>query len=61
MVADDPFLPLQQSPVYAAAVDLCGARVREIDLGIGRARAVERGRLRLVSRGPVWEAGVTAD
>ncbi len=59
MSADDPFLPLQQSAVYAAAVSHCGARVREVDLGIGRALAVERGRLRLVSRGPVWEAGVS--
>lgn len=54
------FLPFPQSPVYAAAAEACGARVREIDLGIGRALAVERGRLRLISRGPLWEEGVSA-
>ncbi len=56
----ETFLPLQQSAVYAAAARTCGASLREIDLGCGRALAVERGRLRLVSRGPLWEAGAGA-
>jgi hypothetical protein len=41
------FLPLQQSAVYAAAVAGCGARVRWLEGGV---LAVERGRLRLISR-----------
>jgi hypothetical protein len=40
------FVPLQQSPAYAAAAAACGARVRWMD-GV---LAVERGRVRLVSR-----------
>lgn len=40
------FMPFQQSAVYAAAVAACGARVRWLD----GALAVERGRLRLISR-----------
>lgn len=40
------FVPLQQSPVYAVAVEACGARVRWLD-GV---LAVERGPLRLISR-----------
>ncbi|MGL4235215.1 GNAT family N-acetyltransferase, partial [Tabrizicola sp.] len=59
--AFETFLPLQQSEPYAAAVKACGARVAWHDLGCGQALAVERGRLRLVSRGPVWEAGVTEE
>lgn len=42
------FLPLQQSAAYAAAVAACGARVRWLEGGV---LALERGRLRLVSRG----------
>lgn len=41
------FLPLQQSAPYAAAVAGCGARVRWLE---GSILAVERGRLRLISR-----------
>lgn len=49
------FLPLQQSPLYAAAVEACGARVRWLD-GV---LAVERGPLRLISRvGGVDRAGL---
>ncbi len=62
MVEDDEadrFLPLQQSAVYAGAVQACGARVRWLTLECGRALAVERGGMRLVSRGPVWQAGAT--
>ncbi|MCX7289333.1 MAG: GNAT family N-acetyltransferase [Rhodobacterales bacterium] len=57
----DEFLPLQQSVVYADAVKACGAKVRWLTLCCGDALAVERGRMRLVSRGPVWDAGATAD
>jgi hypothetical protein len=53
----DTFLPLQQSAVYAAAVASLGARVRWLDLGCGQALAVERGRRRMVLRGPVWALG----
>jgi hypothetical protein len=53
------FLPFQQSAPYAAAVAACGARVAWHDLGCGRALAVERGRMRLISRGPVWGIEVT--
>lgn len=41
------FLPLQQSAPYAAAAAACGARVRWLEAGV---LAVERGRVRLVSR-----------
>jgi len=41
------FLPLQQSAPYAAAVAACGAGVRWLEGGV---LAVERGRLRLISR-----------
>lgn len=53
------FLPFQQSAPYAMAATASGATVRQFDLDGGRAMVVERGRLRLVSRGPVWEEGVT--
>lgn len=46
MPAMDAFMPLQQSPVYAAAASALGARVRMVD-GV---LAVERGGLRLISR-----------
>lgn len=36
------------------AAGACGARVSRIDLGAGVAQVVERGRMRLISRGPVW-------
>ena len=49
----ETFLPLQQSKAYATAVAGCGARVRELDIGLGKVLAVERGRVRLISRGPV--------
>ncbi len=55
--ANDAFLPLQQSAPYAAAARLSGARVIEVDLAMGRALVVQRGRVRLISRGPVWVAG----
>ena len=57
----DPFLPLQQSAVYAAAATRCGAKVHEVDLGPGRALAVERGPVRVVFRGPVWDPGTAPD
>lgn len=55
----DAFLPLQQSPVYAGAVGRLGARVRWLDLGCGRALVLQRGRLQIVLRGPVWQPGGT--
>lgn len=57
----ETFLPLQQSAVYADAVQRCGARARLVNLDCGRALAVERGLVRLVSRGPLWDKGATAD
>ena len=59
--SSEPFLPFQQSAVYAAAMVACGARVRWLDLGCGTALAVERGRLRVVFRGPIWDEGTLAD
>lgn len=55
----EAFRPFQQSAAYRAAAEACGARVRELDLGCGTALAVERGGMRLVSRGPVWDEDVT--
>lgn len=55
--AFDGFLPFQQSEPYAAAARASGAHVHWSDLGAGRALVVERGPLRLVSRGPVWAEG----
>lgn len=49
------FVPFQQSEVYAAAVAACGARVRWLE-GV---LAVERGRIRLISRaGGLGRAGL---
>jgi hypothetical protein len=50
----EDFLPFQQSEPYAVAAAANGARVRWCDLDGGRALVIERGRVRLVSRGPVW-------
>lgn len=55
------FLPFQQSAPYRVAVEGCGARVRRLDLGCGTAQVVERGRLRLMSRGPIWTGAVSAE
>ncbi|MFN5998963.1 MAG: GNAT family N-acetyltransferase [Paracoccaceae bacterium] len=49
------FLPFQQSVPYAEAAAANGAQVRWCDLDGGRVLLVERGRLRLISRGPVWD------
>jgi hypothetical protein len=49
------FVPLQQSDVYASAVRAMGARVAWHDLGCGTALVVERGRVRSVFRGPLWQ------
>jgi hypothetical protein len=53
--AFDRFLPFQQSEPYAAAAAHSGARVRWCNFDAGRALVIERGRLRLISRGPVWD------
>lgn len=49
------FLPLQQSPVYAEAVARLGATSRWVNLGCGKALVINRGRLRMVLRGPIWD------
>src|SRR5690606_23963515 len=54
METGDVFEPFQQSAVYAAAALASGARVRWLELGAGSALAVERGRLRLLSRVVLW-------
>lgn len=46
------FLPFQQSEPYAAAAAANGARVRWCDLEGGETLVVERGRLRVILRGP---------
>lgn len=56
----DGFLPLQQSAPYAVAAQANGARVRWIDLEVGQALVIERGRVRLISRGPVWTGTCSA-
>jgi hypothetical protein len=48
------FLPFQQSAVYAAAADACGARTRFVDCGPGRALLVRRAGVAMAFRGPVW-------
>jgi hypothetical protein len=59
--AFEGFLPFQQSLPYAVAAGAGGARVRWVDLDGGRALVIERGRLRLVLRGPIWAAGSGAE
>ncbi|MFM7446835.1 MAG: GNAT family N-acetyltransferase, partial [Tabrizicola sp.] len=54
--AFDGFLPFQQSEPYAVGAAAGGARVRWCEVDGGKALVIERGRLRLVSRGPVWSA-----
>jgi len=49
------FLPFAQSPPYAIAAMACRATVFQADLGIGQALVVQRGRMRLISRGPMWD------
>lgn len=44
------FVPFQQSEAYAAAARAMGARAVWLDVDGGRVLAVERGRLRLISR-----------
>ena len=57
--ATDAFLPFGQSTPYADAVGGCGGQVFMAQLSCGQAQVVQRGRLRLISRGPVWDAGST--
>lgn len=54
------FLPFSQSLPYAVAAAVCGARMFTADLGPGTAQVVQRGRVRLILRGPLWQGG-TAD
>ena len=58
---DPASLPLPQSGPYAEAMRACGASVHYADLGCGWAQVVQRGRLRLVTRGPVWQPDVPPD
>lgn len=53
------FRPFQQSEAYAAAAARSGAHVRWCEVAGGRALVIERGRLRLISRGPVWDSEPT--
>lgn len=55
-----PLWPFSQSDAYAAAARACGARAFRAELGCGTALVLERAGRRLVTRGPVWEAGVGA-
>jgi hypothetical protein len=59
--AFEGFLPFQQSQPYAVAAAASGARVHRVDLDGGEALVIERGRLRLLSRGPVWDGPRTVD
>jgi Acetyltransferase (GNAT) domain len=58
---DDDLNPFPQSAPYATAMRACGAQVFTASLSCGQAQVVQRGRLRLISRGPVWEDGSAAD
>jgi hypothetical protein len=58
---DPAFRPFQQSDAYAMAARALGARVMRADLGCGTALVVERRGMRLITRGPVWTEGATAD
>lgn len=53
------YRPLPQSEAYAAAAASCGAGVFRAELGLGQALVVQRGRLRLISRGPLWQPGAS--
>lgn len=53
------YRPFPQGEAYATAARACGARVFRADLGQGTALVLERPGLRLVSRGPLWDDGVT--
>ncbi len=56
---DDALQPFAQSAPYADAVGGCGGHVFVANLSCGRAQIVQRGWLRLISRGPVWEVEST--
>lgn len=56
-IADDA-APLAQHPLFARALRALGRPVAEVALGeAGRALVLGRGRVALVSRGPVWTPG----
>jgi Acetyltransferase (GNAT) domain len=57
---EDVLIPFPQSAPYAAGMRACGAEVFTATMDCGRAQVVQRGRLRLISRGPVWADGSTA-
>jgi hypothetical protein len=55
------FLPFPQTTAYATAVQACGGTARTVDLGCGTALLLLRAGRQLLSRGPVWQDGVTPD
>lgn len=60
-ICDQSYQSFPQSEAYAAAALACGATVFRADLGLGQALVVQRGRMRLISGGPVWHGGTSAD
>lgn len=54
---DAPAFP--QSRPYEAAARACGADVRRLELDCGTGLVLSRGPVRLLSRGPVWQADAT--
>jgi Acetyltransferase (GNAT) domain len=53
------FVPFAQTAPYATAMRACGAAVFAEDLGVGTAQIVQRGRLRLIPRGPIWRNSIS--
>lgn len=53
------FLPFPQSTAYALAARACGADAHVVDLGCGTALVLRRAGRQLLSRGPVWQPGVS--
>ena len=56
---DLAFTPFPQGAAYAAAARACWVTVRQVELDCGVAQVLERAGRRLVSRGPVWDAGAS--
>lgn len=55
------FLPFPQTSAYAQAARACGADVHLTSLDCGTALVLRRAGRQLLSRGPVWFAGASAD
>jgi Acetyltransferase (GNAT) domain len=60
-IQDQSYRMFAQSEAYAVAAAACGATVFRADLGLGQALVVQRGRMRLISGGPVWRCGTAAE